>query len=250
MDDFKDKVVIVTGGNAGIGLQAAKRFAERGARVLITGRREGVLRKVEAENPNIIALQADSSDYDSAERIVNFAVKELGGIDVLVNNAGAGAILPVEEINYKALNDVFNVNVFSAAMLAKLSIPYLEKSGGSIINISSTFGHKAGAQLSIYGGSKAAIEYMTKSWALELAAKNIRVNAIAPGPTESQFLKERMRLTDEQISAVKEQEKNAIPLGRRGVPEDVAHWIVEVASPRAKWLSGQIVSVDGGLSES
>lgn len=250
MHDFKGKVAIVTGGNAGIGLEAAKQFAERGARVLITGRRQDVLRKIESENPRIVALQADSSDYGAAEKIVSFAVRELGGIDVLVNNAGAGAILPVEEINYEELNNVFNVNVFSPAMLAKLSVPYLERTAGSIVNISSTFGHKAGAQLSVYGGSKAAIEYMTKSWALELAGKNIRVNAIAPGPTESQFLKDRMRLTDDQILEIKEQEKNAIPLRRRGAPEDVAHWIVEVASPNSKWLTGQVISVDGGLSES
>jgi NAD(P)-dependent dehydrogenase (short-subunit alcohol dehydrogenase family) len=115
------------------------------------------------------------------------------------------------------------------------------------VNLSSTFGHKAAASLSHYAASKAAVEHMTRCWALELATDGIRVNAIAAGPTETDFLVERMQLTTEQAEDVKADERRQIPLGRRGVPEEVAAWIVSVASPSAAWVTGQIITVDGGL---
>src|SRR5690606_31532858 len=102
--------------------------------------------------------------------------------------------------------------------------------------------------LSHYAASKAALEHMTKCWALELARDGIRVNAVAAGPTESDFLSERMKLSAEQIESVKASERARIPLGRRGLPEDVAGWIVALASPDAAWVTGQVFAIDGGLS--
>jgi NAD(P)-dependent dehydrogenase (short-subunit alcohol dehydrogenase family) len=113
--------------------------------------------------------------------------------------------------------------------------------------MSSTFGSKVASGLSLYGSSKAAIEYLTRAWAIELAPFGIRVNAIAPGPVETNFLRERMRLSDDEIRTVKDQELRKIPLGRRGDPKDVAPWIVALAEPATTWVTGQILAVDGGL---
>jgi NAD(P)-dependent dehydrogenase (short-subunit alcohol dehydrogenase family) len=116
------------------------------------------------------------------------------------------------------------------------------------LNVSSTFGHKAVAGLSHYAASKAALEHMTRCWALELANQGVRVNAVAPGPTETDFLIERMRLSNEEAEAVKAQERSRIPMGRRGEPEEVASWIVMLASGAGGWVTGQVITVDGGLS--
>lgn len=126
----------------------------------------------------------------------------------------------------------------------------LKQSAGSIINVSSTFGHKAAEALSHYAASKAALEHMTRCWALELACDGIRVNAVAAGPTDTEFLSQRMQLSTEQVESVKASERARIPLGRRGLPADVAGWIVTLASPEAAWVTGQVFTVDGGLSVS
>jgi NAD(P)-dependent dehydrogenase (short-subunit alcohol dehydrogenase family) len=126
-------------------------------------------------------------------------------------------------------------------------LSHLQASAGAIVNISSTYGHKAGAGISHYACSKAALDHLTRCWALELAPDRIRVNAIAAGPTETDFLAERMQLSADRAESIKEQERRQIPLGRRGAPDDVATWIVAVASPTAEWMTGQVITVDGGL---
>ncbi|MBM7569458.1 SDR family NAD(P)-dependent oxidoreductase [Paenibacillus sacheonensis] len=245
---YTDKVAIITGGGAGIGLAAAQLLASKGAKVLITGRRTNVLDKIAASHPDIEGFTADASDPEAAARTVAAAIERWGRLDIVINNAGSGAIQPLATANAQAINDIFAVNVTAPTLLAAAALPYLEASKGTIINISSTFGSKAGAGLSLYSASKAAMEQLTRCWALELAPKGIRVNAIASGPVESDFLRERMGLSDEQIAAVKEQEVQAIPLGRRGVPDDVARWIVHLADPEASWITGQVIPVDGGLT--
>ncbi|MCK9861220.1 glucose 1-dehydrogenase [Paenibacillus sp. ATY16] len=245
---LNDKVVIITGGGAGIGFAAAQMFAAKGAKVLITGRRAEVLEEITAKHPNIKGVVADASDPDSAADTVSAAIDLWGRIDIIINNAGAGGIMPLEHVSAQAITDIFAVNVLAPTLLAAAAIPHLEKTKGLIINMSSTFGSKAGANLSLYGSSKAAMEYMTQSWALELAPKGIRVNAIASGPVETSFLEERMGLTPEQAEAVKEHERRSIPLGRRGEPADVAAWIVSLAKPGMDWITGQVIAVDGGLN--
>lgn len=247
MNTFNDKVVIITGGGSGIGLAAARQFAARGGNVLITGRRKEVLDEISANNPGIQGFVADAADPEAAPRTIEAAIKRWGRLDILVNNAGGGAIRPLAETNAQTVEEIFAVNVTGPVLLAAAAVPHLAKSKGTIINMSSTFGSKAAAGLSLYGSSKAAVEHLTRCWALELAPQGIRVNAIAPGPVESDFLRDRMKLSDEQIAAVKDQERQSIPLGRRGVPDDVASWILNLADPDATWITGQVIAVDGGL---
>ncbi|MDM0074773.1 SDR family oxidoreductase [Variovorax sp. J2P1-59] len=244
---FADKVVLITGGGAGIGRAAALQFAGLGARVVVTGRRAGHLEALAKEHPGIDYLIADVANPDDAQRTVSTVIEKFGALDVLVNNAGAGAILPLAQANAAQVAHIFAVNVIGPSLLATAALPHLKASRGTIVNLSSTFGHKAAASLSHYAASKAAVEHMTRCWALELAADGIRVNAVAAGPTETDFLVERMQLTSEQAEEVKASERRQIPLGRRGVPDEVAAWIVSLASPSAAWITGQVITVDGGL---
>lgn len=246
--DFTGQVVLITGAGAGIGRAAAQRFARAGARVVVTGRREAPLRALAADQEGIDYLVADAGLPEDAPRTVAAVIERWGRLDVLVNNAGAGSILPLAGAGAAQIRQIFEVNVIGPSLLASAALPHLRASRGVIINVSSTFGHKAGALLSHYGASKAALEHMTRCWALELAADGVRVNAIAAGPTETDFLAERMGLSEQQIAAVKEQERRSIPLGRRGAPDDVAGMLVVLASQDAGWLTGQVLAVDGGLN--
>jgi len=247
MSSFEGKVVIITGGGAGIGLSAAKLFASKGARVLITGRRATVLQEITSTHPNILGFVADASDPDAASKTVAAAIDTWGRLDVLVNNAGGGAIQPLGGVDAKTISEVYSVNVVGPFLLTAAAVPHLVKTKGAVLNMSSTFGSKVASGLSLYGSSKAAIEYLTRAWSIELAPFGIRVNAIAPGPVETDFLRERMRLSDEEIKAVKDQETQRIPLGRRGEPSDVAPWMLALTDPATTWVTGQIIAVDGGL---
>jgi NAD(P)-dependent dehydrogenase (short-subunit alcohol dehydrogenase family) len=247
MNQLSNKVVLITGGGAGIGRAAALQFANHGARVMVTGRRAEPLRALAAEHAAIDFVVADVAKPGDAERTVQAVIERYGALDILVNNAGAGAILPLAQASAAQVTEIFAVNVVGPSVLATAALPHLKASRGAIVNLSSTFGHKAAGSLSHYAASKAAIEHMTRCWALELAPDGIRVNAIAAGPTETEFLVERMKLTEDQAEEVKAHERRQIPLGRRGEPDEVASWIVSVASPAAAWVTGQVITIDGGM---
>ena len=247
MDSLQDRIVIITGGSAGIGRATALSFASMGARVLITGRRAANLYETEKDQSNIETIVADAAEPEDAVRTIARAIELWGRLDVLVNNAGAGAIMPLADVTAKRVIDIFAVNVLGPSLLAKEALPYLKETKGSIINISSTYGSKPGAALSHYGASKAAVEYLTRSWALELAPLGIRVNAVAVGPTETGALESMMGLSKQQAEVVKQGEREQIPLGRRGTPDDVSRWIVLLADPASDWLTGQVLAIDGGL---
>ncbi|WP_368648658.1 SDR family NAD(P)-dependent oxidoreductase [Castellaniella ginsengisoli] len=241
------RIALITGAGAGIGLAAAKAFAAAGTRTIITGRNEARLAAAARQASGIDYIVADASSEADAQRTIDTAIQRWGRLDVLVNNAGAGAILPLAQASASHIAALFATNVIGPSLLTRAALPHLKAAGGTIINISSTFGHKAAAGLSHYAASKAALEHMTRCWALELAADGIRVNAVAAGPTETRFLEERMKLTPEHIETVKADERARIPMGRRGEPEDGAPWIVSLAAPGAAWVTGQVLCIDGGL---
>ncbi len=243
-----DMVVIVTGGGAGIGLAAARAFARGGANVLITGRRANKLEEITRDEPRIEWVEADAGNALDARRTIDSALKLWGRVDVLVNNAGAGAPLALEDATAERVNSVYTINTIGPTLLAAAAVPHLEASRGAIVNVSSSLGSKAVAGFADYCASKAALEHLTRCWALERAPRRIRVNAVASGPVESDFLRERMGLSHLEAEAVKERERSAIPLGRRGVPDDVARWIVALATKDADWVTGQIVHIDGGFT--
>ncbi|MFJ7947780.1 SDR family NAD(P)-dependent oxidoreductase [Streptomyces sp. NPDC096354] len=243
---FDDHVVILTGAGSGIGRAAALAFAKEGARVLGVGRRPEALRETADLHPAIETLSADVSAAGAPEQIVRTAVDRWGRVDVLVNNAGVLAMMPLGQVTAEGINQLLATNVTAPSLLAGAALPYLRSSQGVIVNVSSTFGHRPIAHASHYGASKAAIEQLTRSWALELAPDNIRVNAVAPGPTESGALA-GAGLSAGEIEHLKDAEAARIPLGRRGEPGEVAEWILRLADAQTAWLTGQVLTVDGGL---
>jgi NAD(P)-dependent dehydrogenase (short-subunit alcohol dehydrogenase family) len=239
-------VALVTGGGSGIGRASALALARHGASVVVAGRRADALQRTAAAGGGrISAVPGDVTRLAEAERILKTALQVSGQLHVLVNNAGSVAPTPLGETKVETAEALWRTNVLGPALLVELALPHLERTRGAIINVSSTFGHKPAPGISQYGASKAALEHLTRSWAVELAERGVRVNAIAPGPTESEAL-ERSGLPRSAIEQIKEDERGAIPLGRRGEPEDVAHWIVALANPRAAWITGQVVGIDGG----
>jgi NAD(P)-dependent dehydrogenase (short-subunit alcohol dehydrogenase family) len=245
---FDGKVAIVTGGSSGIGRAAALGLARQGAHVLITGRRRAALDHVAGTHRNITGLVADAAKPEDAAATIAAAIDAWGRLDIVVNNAGAGALMPLRDTTADRIEAIFAVNVVGPSLLAAAALPYLQATRGVIINISSTFGQRPGAGLSHYAASKAALEHLTRCWALELAPQGIRVNAVAAGPTESGALTGMMGLDPEQAAAIEAAEREQIPLGRRGNPDDIARWILQFADPASDWVTGQVIAADGGLA--
>ena len=244
---MQDRVVIITGGGTGIGRATALQFAQAGAWILVVGRRLTPLEEVASVADRIVPIVADIQHEPDIQEIVHSATQRWGRIDVLVNNAGAFAHCPLEHIDQQLVTSLLATNIVGPTRLSQAALPYLKVTQGSIVNISSTFGHKAAPLISHYAASKAALEHLTRCWALELAPYRIRVNAVAPGPTETGIL-ERSGLAASIVAHIKEEETERVPLGRRGTPEEVAAWIMDLATPTASWMTGQVIAVDGGLS--
>ncbi|KUJ55859.1 SDR family oxidoreductase [Streptomyces sp. NPDC093228] len=244
--NFMDRVVIVTGAGSGIGRATAIAFAESGAHVLGVGRRKDALEETAGAHSGIAVLPLDIREEGAAERAVATAVEKWRRLDVLVNNAGTTAMMPLSETDRSVITDLFDLNVTAPSVLAHAALPHLSDSAGSIVNVSSTYGHRPLPGGAHYAATKSALEQLTRSWALELASTGVRVNAIAPGPTETDVLA-AAGLPQDTINEIRSAERERIPVGRLGDPKDVADWILRLADPRDTHLTGQILTIDGGL---
>jgi NAD(P)-dependent dehydrogenase (short-subunit alcohol dehydrogenase family) len=244
--NFADRVAIVTGAGSGIGRATSIALAESGAHVLGVGRRKDPLEETARAHTNIAILPLDICEEGAADTVVAAAVERWGRLDLLVNNAGTTAVMPLAETDRAVITRLFALNVTAPSMLAHAALPHLRDSSGSIVNISSTYGHRPMAGGAHYAATKSAMEQLTRSWALELASEGVRVNAIAPGPTETDVLA-AAGLSQDTIDEMFTYERDRIPTGRLGNPKDVANWILRIADPLSTHVTGQVLTIDGGL---
>ncbi|MDH3695846.1 MAG: SDR family oxidoreductase [Nitrosopumilus sp.] len=240
------KVALVTGGSRGIGFTTAKILSENGATVVITAKDPKRLEKSTSEISNAIGIAADIRNRNDVKNVVNKTIEKFGRLDILVNNAGIfPKIKQLHEIDEDDWNEVLDVNLTGQFRFTKEAIPYLQKTAGCIINISSDAGLKAyqGFNADAYSASKAALILLTKCWALEYATNKIRVNCICPGVVDTDMTKPFLKTQKD-----KEFMDNEHPIGRIGQPEEVAKAVMYFASDDASWTTGAILAVDGGES--
>jgi NAD(P)-dependent dehydrogenase (short-subunit alcohol dehydrogenase family) len=240
--DFEGSRVLVTGGTSGIGKATAIAFARHGAQVLISGRDakrgDAVVEAIKADGGSASFLQADLSDAESTRSLARRAL-EIGPINVLVNNAGVFPFGSTAETNPDAFQEVFATNVWAPFILVgELAPKMAERGSGAIVNVSSMVGDFGVTGMALYGSSKAAINLLTKAWTAEFGPHGVRVNAVSPGPTRT----EGTAVMDEAI----EQFAAMAPAGRPAAPQEIADAILYLASDRATFVNGVVLSVDGG----
>jgi NAD(P)-dependent dehydrogenase (short-subunit alcohol dehydrogenase family) len=242
-------VVLITGGLSGIGRAAAIAFAKKGATVVVAGRRDqagnALAKELRSFGSQAEFINTDVRKEDDVRLLVDKTVARFGRLDVAVNNAATeGQGGPITDQTAESFAATFETNVLGVVLSMKHEVRAMQAQGsGSIINISSTYGHEGAAGASIYVGAKHAVEGITKSVALETAKSGIRVNAVAPGPTDTGMLT-RFTGTAENKAALAAE----VPLGRLGRSEEVADGIVFLGSDEAKFITGHILNVDGGHS--
>lgn len=248
--ELKGKVALITGGSRGIGLRAARLFAEEGCNIAICGREEESLiaaaEELRQKGVQVAAIVGDVTVASEAAHIVDQCVAELGGIDILVNNVGGATGGKLLEATDEDWQRTFELNVFQIIRMIRLAVPHLRsRGGGAIINIASISGWEA--QLvgtAQYGSSKAAQIFLTERLALELVHDNIRVNTVSPGSIIWEGGSwDRFRQRNPQ--SFENYVKDGFPMGRLGKPEEVADVIVFLASPRSNWINGRHIPVDG-----
>ena len=244
---FENQVVLVTGATAGIGYATALAFARQGAQVVVSGRNvaagDKLLSELRALGAEAEFVQADVCKEDQVSQLIDYCVTRFGRLDIAVNSAGMegqrGSIMEQTVDSYTA---AFNANALGTFLSLKHEMRVMsQQKSGAIVNLSSTMGSRGNALAPMYVASKHAIEGFTKAVALEGCAYNVRVNAVAPGPIATEML-DRIAGGSQNIPMV----ASTIPMNRIGTPDEVADAILFMASPHASYITGQILSVNGG----
>ena len=249
MKRFESKVVLVLGGNAGIGRATAEAFAREGAKVVVAARREeqgvAVVQAIQKAGGTAKFIRADVAKEADVKAAVEGTLKEYGQLDVLFNNAGIeGKNGPIGTLGTADFDETVGVNVRGTWLGMKHALPHLVKTRGSIINNSSVVAAVGFADSSIYAASKGAVDALTRAAAIEFIPQGVRVNAVAPGPIETDMPARMFGSVD----AFRAYFKSQVPAGGPGAVEDIAESVLYLASPEAKFVVGQILTVDGGFT--
>jgi NAD(P)-dependent dehydrogenase (short-subunit alcohol dehydrogenase family) len=243
------QIVLITGALTGIGRAAAIAFARKGAKLVVAGRRDelgkALVKELRALGSEAEFINADVRKEDDVRALVDKTVTRFGRLDVAVNNAATeGQVGPITDQSAESCAATFDTNVLGVILSMKHEVRVMQGQGsGSIINISSTYGHEGAAGASVYVGSKHAVEGITKSVALETVKAGIRVNSVAPGPIDTGMLTRFTRTPENKAALV-----TTVPMDRLGLSEEVANAIVFIASDEASFITGHVLNVDGGKS--
>ncbi|EFH85933.1 SDR family NAD(P)-dependent oxidoreductase [Ktedonobacter racemifer] len=248
MTKLEGKVAVITGGNSGIGLATAQRFVAEGAYVYITGRRQGLLDEaVKQIGRNITGVQSDISNLADLDRLYTTVKQRHDHIDILFANAGGGELVALEAITEAHFDQTINTNVKGTLFTVQKALPLL-RDGGSVILTGSTTSITGIEALSVYSAAKAAVRSFARSWILDLRARQIRVNAISPGPTNTPGLNGLVQ-TEEEREQLLTHFASIVPLGRLGDPDEIAKAAVFLASDESSFVNGIELFVDGGQAQ-
>jgi 3-oxoacyl-[acyl-carrier protein] reductase len=245
---LEGKVAVVTGASKGIGAGIARHLADEGAAVVVNyasskAGADKVVADIREAGGKAVAVQGDVSKAADAKRLFAEAVRAFGRLDVLVNNAGVYRFGPVEGVTEAEFHRHYNTNVLGPILAVQEALKHFGADGGSVINISSIVGAAPWPQTALYSSTKAAIDNLTRSLALELAPRKVRVNAVAPGTTESEGTSDLKLFEGEEGRKV----IVATPLGRLGTPADIARVVVFLASDDSAWVTGEVIRASGGV---
>jgi NAD(P)-dependent dehydrogenase (short-subunit alcohol dehydrogenase family) len=244
---LKGKVALITGGNSGIGLATAKRFAAEGALVAITGRNQRTLDAAALElGSEALVMKVDVADLEAMEKSILETVKRFGNLDVLFANAGIGYPTPLGSTSFESFDHILRVNVTSTFFLVQACLPYLNGNASVILN-SSVQNVNGRPGLSAYAASKAAVRVMARVMASELSSRGIRINVVSPGAVDTPIW-DFAASNAEEKSALFKMIERAIPLGRVGDPEEVANAVVFLASHESSYIQASEIVIDGGSS--
>jgi NAD(P)-dependent dehydrogenase (short-subunit alcohol dehydrogenase family) len=238
------RVAIVTGAGSGIGAASAKLLAENGHDVVLVGRRPEPLEAVRAGLAGSpLALAADLGERAAPAEVVERTLSQFGRIDVIVNNAAVIEEGRIDTVTREIFDHHYAVNVAGPFFLVAAALPALRiAEDAAVVNISSSVGSIVKPGTAVYGSTKAALEYLTRAWAYELAPDRIRVNAIAPGPVDTPI----HATYSDDLAATYADLARRIPLGRMGSTEDIAAWVLFLVAPQTRWSTGNVIHADGG----
>lgn len=241
---LQDKRAFITGASSGIGRAIAKEYASEGAKVALASRSVDKLADIsESMEGDVNVVECDVRKPESVDRAVQEAVNEMGGLDVVVNNAGVLVRDDIVSTSEEDMEYVIDTNLKGVMRVARSAIPELKKTGGTLINVSSVSGQSGTPNLSVYASTKGGVDALTRQLAVEYGEENVRVNAIAPGTIKTP-MNEEVRAKNPSWEEVRE---DAVPLGRLGTPDDIAGPAVFLASDEAKYITGHVLVVDGGV---
>ena len=251
INDFRDKVFIVTGASSGIGKATALMAVMRGAKVSFVARRAKELKTLTSnlEPTQVEVIAADVTNEEDRQRIVHQTLARFRGIDVLVNAAGIIATGSIESTTLDEWDQMMDINLRSVFRLTQLALPSIIERKGNIINVSSVTGVRAFPNVLAYCVSKAGVDQLTRCTALELGPKGVRINAVDPGVVVTNLHRATGMMDEATYQKFLEHSKSTHPIGRVGTPEEVAELILFLASDRAGWITGGSFSIDGGRAQ-